>query len=95
MDTDKKNDDNNDERKFTNENHPDREISEENKIIEGDKVMDGGEDPMPPKKKPRTGLIIILIIVIIIALYLSIRGCNQGSDQMTFNFIREMVLWYC
>lgn len=87
--------DDSEDRKLTNDYHPDAEISEENKIIEGDKVMNGGETPQSPKKKINYLIILFIIVAVIVIIVWSMRGCDRSSDQgYVYNFINQ-ILWYC
>lgn len=66
----------------TDKNHPGEEISQENKIIEGDKVM--GVEPSPPPQpagKKNYVLIIVIIVAVIIAVFWGMKGCNEKSLQ--------------
>lgn len=68
----------------TDKDHPGEEISQENKIIEGDKVM--GVEPSPPPApagKKNYVLIIVIIVAVIIAVFWGIKGCNEKSIQDT------------
>lgn len=65
-------------------NHPNEEISSENKIIIGDIIE--GEEPSPVGNVPGKRnyvLIILLIVVVVIAVFWGIKGCrNQSIDDV-------------
>ena len=66
----------------TDANHPGEEISEENKIIEGDKVMGVEPSPVPePPGRKNYVLIIVIIIAVLVAIFWGVRGCNDRSAQ--------------
>ena len=76
----------------TDADHPGEEISNENKIIEGDKVM--GVEPSPPAApahKRNYVLIIVVIIVVIVGFIWAMRGCDKSFKQDVASVNTEII----